>query len=352
MKNEMKDDEDIFIQTEIILKKINEQMRLTEEALNLSNFSKPSLPTLGPINKNFNSSKSMVIQDKNKNQNTFKIREAVKEFICTDQDYIEKPGFAPFDEKCSFCDKKMYFNKYICIVCDCVLCPKCEINHEHPVLKCKNNQLSSLESIFIYINTKNPELKNSRNSSGFLSNIFANKYELKIECLSDSFSMRPNSKKDIPITIHNLCGADFDCDKNKVTLYGRNNKNLKVNTTYIKDKMNKNDQIEALVTIESKENGKEYDFCVELYSLMGPKLKCNSLSFNVKIYEDKEDEELNTFFKDYPQIAIQSKKYKEGVKKLMQDTKNKYEPVTILKYLKENEGNVDETYYHLINSKK
>ena len=36
----------------------------------------------------------------------------------------------------------------------------------------------------------------------------------------------------------------------------------------------------------------------------------------------------------------------------MQDTKNKYEPVTILKYLKENEGNVDETYYHLINSKK
>ena len=85
---------------------------------------------------------------------------------------------------------------------------------------------------------------------------------------------------------------------------------------------------------------------------MGQKLKCNSLSFNVKIYEDKEDEELNTFFKDYPQIAIQSKKYKEGVKKLMQDTKNKYEPVTILKYLKENEGNVDETYYHLINSKK
>ena len=105
MKNEMKDDEDIFIQTEIILKKINEQMRLTEEALNLSNFSKPSLPTLGPINKNFNSSKSMVIQDKNKSQNTFKIREAVKEFINTDQDYIEKPGFAPFDEKCSFCDK-------------------------------------------------------------------------------------------------------------------------------------------------------------------------------------------------------------------------------------------------------
>ena len=348
MKNETKDDEDIFIQTEIILKKIKEQMRLTEEALNLSNLSKPSLPSLGTVNKNFINSKSMVIQDKKNLQNEFKIRESVKEFINTDQDYIEKPSFAPFNVKCSFCETKIYFNKYICIICDCILCPKCEISHEHPVLKCKNNQLSSLESIYIYINTKNPELKNSRTSSGFLSNIFANKYELKIECLSDSFSMRPNSKKDIPITIYNLCGTDFDCDKNKVTLYGRNNNNLKVNTACVKNKMDKNDKIEVLVTIESKENGKEYDFFIELYSLMGQKLKCNSLSFNVKIYEDKEDEELNLFFKDYPQIAIQSKKNKEGVKKLMQDTKNKYEPVTILRYLKNNEGNVDETYFLLI----
>lgn len=350
MKNEFKDEEDIFIQTEIVLKKIKEQIRLTEEALNLS---KPSIIPLEPINKTFNNSKSMVIQDKKKLvQNTFKIREAVKEFINSDQDYLEKPGFAPFNDKCSFCDTKIYFNKYICIVCDCILCPKCEIEHEHPVLKCKNNQLSSLESVFIYINTKNPELKNSRNSSSFLSNIFANKYELKIECLSDSFSMRPNSKKDVPITIYNLSSTDFDCDKNKVALYGRNNNNLKINTTYIKDKMSKNGQVETLVTIESKENGKEYNFYIELYSIMGHKLKCNSLSFIVKIYEDKEDEELNTFFKDYPEITIQPKKYKEGVKKLMKDTKNKFEPIIILKYLKNNEGNTDEAYYHLINSNK
>ena len=144
--------------------------------------------SLGPVNKNFKNYKSMIIPDKKKfPQNTFKIREAVKEYTNVDQDFIEKPNFAPFNDPFSFCKTKIYFNKYICIVYDCILYPKYEITHEYPVLKSnKNNQLSSLEYIFIYINTKNPELKNSRNSSSFLSNIFANKYELKIEFLNET----------------------------------------------------------------------------------------------------------------------------------------------------------------------
>ena len=347
MSQEKKEDEeDIFTQTEIILKKMHEQMRLKEEALNIGK------PKLGEV-KIGDNSKSMMLPKREINpQNAFKIRESVQEFlnINLEQNYEKKPENAPFDEFCSICDSIIYFNKYICTVCnDCILCPKCEIEHEHPVLKCKFNQLSSLESIFIYINTKNQEVKNNRSSSGFLSNIFSNKYELKLECNTTELTMRPNSKKIIPLTIHNLSNTELDCDKNKVVIYGRDGKDLKIYSTLLKDKINKSEKIETLITIETndKKKEKEYIFKVELYSLLSSRLKSNMLIFKVKINEDQEDEELNNFFKDYPKIAIESKAIKNGVKKLMQDTKNKYDPITLLTYLLKSKGNVDDAYYQL-----
>lgn len=332
---------DIVQQTENILKKIQEQMRLTEEVLSLS---KPNLEE----EKVYTKSLSMMLpKNKKPPQSTFKIRESIQEFLNFDHN-LEKPEKSPFNDTCSFCNSKIYFNKYICIVCDCILCPKCEINHEHPVLKCKFNQLSSLESIYIYINTKNQEVKNSRNNSSFLSNIFSNKYELKMECSLNSFTMRPNSKKNIPITILNLSNTDLDCEKNKVVIYGKNNKDLKVNITYINNKMNKNDSIETLVTVESNDKTKVYNFDLEIYSsVMNNKLKSNILNFQVKINDDQEDEELNQFFKDYPKVAIESVDIKKGVKKIYQDTKNKHDPMTILIHLKKNNGNVDDTFYNL-----
>ena len=345
-KEKKEDEEDIFTQTEIIIKKIQEQMRLTEEALNLGK------PRLGEVKISDNSKSMMIPQKKNIPQNTFKIRESVQEYlnINLEQNFTEKPEKAPFDDSCSICKSKIYFNKYICVVCnDFILCPKCEIEHEHPVLKCKFNQLSSLESLYIYINTKNQEIKNNRNNSGFLSNIFSNKYELKLECDTNELTMRPNTKKNIPLTIYNLSNTEFDCDKNKVVIYGRNSKDLKVYSTILKDKINKSEKIEALITLEAKDKkeDKDYIFHLELYSLLSSRLKSNMLIFKVKVNEDQEDEELDEYFKDYPKIAIQSKSIKNGVKKLMQDTKKKYDPITLLIYLIKNKGNVDDAYYQL-----
>ena len=342
MKKEEEDVNDIVQQTENILKKIQEQMRLTEEVLSLSK------PNLEEVKSSDFSHSMMLPKSKKAPKNTFKIRESLQEFLNFDQNIDKKPEKSPFNDNCSFCNSKIYFNKYICIVCDCILCPKCEINHEHPVLKCKFSQLSSLESIYIYINTKNQEVKNSRNNSGFLSNIFSNKYELKMECTSNNFTMRPNSKKSIPITIHNLSNTDLDCEKNKVVIYGKNNKDLKVNITNINNKMNKNDFIETLVTIESNDKGKVYNFELEIYSsTMSSKLKSNILIFQVKINDDEIDEELNQFFKDYPKVTIESVNIKKGVKKIYEDTKHKHDPLTILFHLKKNNGNVDDTFYNL-----
>lgn len=342
MSNE--DEDDIHIQTENIIKKIQEQLRLTEEALNLG---KPTFESI----KVRDFSKSMTFPIKNKQkQNLLKIRDPSIKLINLEENYINKPDNCPFDESCSFCNSKIYFIKYICIICNSVLCPKCEICHEHPTLKLKFPQLSSLESIYIYLNTKNQEIKNNRNNSNssfFLSNIFSNKNELKLECNSYSFTMKPNSKMNIPITIYNLTNSEFDCYKNKVTLYGKSNQNLKVNTTQVKNKMNKSEQIDVLVTIESKDSIEDYNFSIELFSIISNKLKCNSLIFKVDIKDDEENEELNEFFKDNPKLIIESKAIKKGVKKLMEDTKNKCNENQILELLKKNNGNVDETFYKL-----
>ena len=343
MKNE---EEELHIKTQDVLKKIEEQMRLTEEALNYGG--KPKLEEVKLPD--FSKSMTMPRKMKKSNQNLIKIEDSALEFVNLEENLAKKPDNAPFDDFCSICSSKIYFFKYICVVCkDCILCPKCEIEHEHPVLKCKFNQLSTLEHIYVYINTKNQEIKNSKAINlGFLSGIFSNKYEFKLECNSSSFTMRPNKKKFIPVTIHNLSSTEINCLKNKVVLFGRNNKDLKIYTVVLNDVINKSEQIEALVTIESNDICKIYDFSIEIFSLVLNKVKSNILNFKVEVNNDIEDEELDQYFMDYPKIKIESKDIKAGVKKVHEDTKKTYNPFTILEYLKNNNGNVNDTYLYLI----
>ena len=339
------EDDDIHIQTENLLNKIQEQISLSEEALNLDK--KPKLEEL----KVPNNSKSAVFPKENKsNQNIIKIKDSSLEFVNLDEDFSKMPKNAPFNDFCSICSSKIYYFKYICIVCkDCILCQKCEVEHKHPVLKCKFNQLSTLEDIYNYVNTRNPEIKNKNNNSGFLNKIFSNKYELKIECNSNNFTMRPNSKKIIPISIQNLSSNEFDCLSNKIVLFGRNNKDLKIYTVHLNNKMSKSEQIDIFITIESNDICKVYDFTIEIFSLLINRLKSNILNFKVEINNDAEDEELNNYFKEYPKIAIESKEIKKGIKKILDDTNNKFNPIMVLQYLKNNNGNIEETFSNLNN---
>ena len=297
-------------------------------------------------------SKSIIQPEiKKTQQNIIKINNSSLEFVNLDKDFSKKPEDAPFDGCCSISSSKIYYYKYICIVCkDCILCEKCEIEHKHPVIKCKNIQLSNLENIYTYINNNNAEIiKKNNNNSGFLSNIFSNKYELKIECNSNSFSMRPNSKKKIPISIQNLSSGELDCITNKIVLFGRNNKDLKIYTVNMSNILNKGEQIDTFITIESNDICKVYDFTIEIFSLVLNKLKSNILNFKVEINNDKEDEELNNYFKEYPKIMIESKDIKKGIKQILDDTNNKYNPIIILQFLKNNKGNVEETFNNLNN---
>ena len=142
--------------------------------------------------------------------------------------------------------------------------------------------------------------------------------------------------------------------KHGVTLFARNNKDLKVYTNLLDDKMNKNEKKIVFVKIESNDIGKVYDFTIEAFSTA--KMKSNVLNFKVEVNDDEEDENLNKYFSetypDFREILIETTVIKKGVKKLMENTNNKFEHDAILKCLKNNKGNVDEAFYELNKSNK
>ena len=298
-------------------------------------------------------SKSMVINNKNK-QNVIKIIGSTLdlEFVDINDNFSKKPKTAPFDEICSICSEKIYFKKFICIVCrDCILCQNCQEEHLHPMLKCKQSQLSSVQDIYNYIKNNNNEIKNMINEKskkkGFFSNFFSEKYELKLNCNSLNFSMRPNKKINIPITIQNLSNVPFDCEKYKLILFSRNNKDLKVYEKKVEQILNKQEQIDVNVELESNDFCKIYYFTIELYTYEDIKIKSNILSFTLEVNNDEEDEKLNQEFNSYPKIMVMNKDIKKGVKKILEDKSITQDPVTVMQFLKNNNGNIEETIKNL-----
>ena len=276
------------------------------------------------------------------------------DFVNINQDFTFKPNSAPFDDVCSMCSSRIYFKKFICVLCpNCVLCEKCEDEHLHPLIKCKQIQFSTINEIYNYLKNNNPEIKNEINTTnkkiGFFSNLFSEKYELKLNCNSLSFSMRPNKKFKIPITIQNLSKTSLDCEKHKLYLFARNNKDLKVHEKSITSKLNVQQQIDVNMIMESNDVQKTYYFSIELYTLDDIKLKSNTLSFTVEVNTDIEDEILNDEFKDYPKIIVMDKNIKKGVKEILKDKSISQDPVVVMQFLVNNKGDIKETIKNLKN---
>ena len=261
----------------------------------------------------------------------------------------------PFNEICKSCGGQIKNIKYICVICpDCILCQKCEQIHIHPVLKCKSIQLSSLKSIYIYMNKRNKViqsfLKNEKDSSvfGLFQDIFSAKYEINLSSPINKITMRPNKSIKIPITIQNLSSTKIECKLLQLYLLAKNIKDLKVYNYEIDLVINKREQNDIYMTVESNNHIGEYNFNVELYSIKNIKLKSNVLNFNIIVNDDEEEEELNETFKDYLNIVVASKETKMGIKKIMENEDIKEDPITIFQFLKNNNNNVEKTIENLI----
>jgi hypothetical protein len=282
-----------------------------------------------------------------------------------DLEFMEQKGKGiiknPFNEKCSVCKSLITNIKYICVICpDCFLCSKCEENHIHPVLKCKSSQLSTLKDIYIYMNKRNlvihSFLKNEKDSSvfGLFQDMFSGKYEIKLSSVCDKFTMRPNKSLKLPITLQNLSTNAIECKPLQLYLFGKNTKDLKVYTKELDLVINKREQNDVFIQIESNNYCTEYNFTIELYSNKNIKLKTNSLEFSITVNEDEKEEELNEHFKDYPNIILTSKETKIGIKKILENEWIKEDPITILQFLKNNNNDIDKTInnFSALNQKK
>ena len=315
---------------------------------------KNPLRDIGTQNKLYGRSNTISSVNSKDRQNVIKISNSNLDldFVDINENFGKKPKTAPFDEICSICSSKIYFKKFICIVCrDCVLCQNCQEEHLHPMLKCKQSQLSRVQDIYNYLKNYNEEIKHISNEKikkkGFFNKIFSEKYELKLNCNSLNFSMRPNKTINIPITIQNLSSVPFDCEKYQLILFARNNKDLKVYEKKVEQVLNKHEQIDVNVLLESNEFCKIYYFTIELYTNDEIKLKKNILSFTLEVNKDEEDEVLNEEFKNYPKLIVMNKKIKKGVKKILEDKTITQDPVTIMQFLMNNNGNIEKTIKNL-----
>lgn len=297
------------------------------------------------------SEKNSYNQNQKDRQNIIKIENSDLEFVDINENFTKKPNSAQFDDICSMCSSKIYFQKYICIVCrDCVLCQNCQQEHLHPIIKCKQAQLSNVYTIYNYLKNNNNRIKNLttfKKKNTIFDSFFSEKYELKLNCNSLHFSMRPNKKINIPITIQNLSNVPFNCKHYNLILFARNNKDLKVYEKEVDHILNRQEQIDENILLESNDVCKIYYFTIELYTSKHIKLKNNILSFTLEVNKDDEDEILNQEFKNYPKVIVMNKDIKKGVKKILEDKTITQDPVIVMQFLANNNGDIVKTINNL-----
>ena len=335
MEKNKKDNEDIHQKTEDVLKKIQQQMKLTDDILNSASYRKSTT---------FIKNRPVINSER---QNIIKIKDSSLEFVNIDEDYINKPKDSIFDDICSICSKKIYYEKYLCIICkDCIICSNCELNHLHPMIKWKNNQLPTLNSIFLFLTNNNKSIKINSNGGIFGSN--KPKYEFRLESQLNEYNMKPKEKKILPINITNLNKISIDGKKLKLILFSRNIKDLIVYSKEIDNKIKSGETLKTSISVESSNFCKYYNFNIDLFSNEDIEIISNTLSIKLRVFTDYEEEELNSKFKNYPEIIKENKIIKRNVKKIMENDKINHDPITILKILKQNNGNVQETVKYFI----
>ena len=109
--------------------------------------------------------------------------------------------------------------------------------------------------------------------------------------------------------------SKIECRLLQLFLIAKNTKDLKTINKELNLVINKREQNDVNILVESNNHCGEYIFMIELYSIKNIKLKSNPLEFNIIVNEDEEEEKLNEIFKDYPSIIVDSKETKTGIKK-------------------------------------
>lgn len=288
--------------------------------------------------------------------------ENIDDFVHISSEHINKPKNRIFDDICSVCSSKIFYEKYICCICtNCSLCTNCEHCHNyHPLIKVNCQNISNLDEIYHFLSTH--QMKNKKPStSSFFEDVFKlNTVEFKLEICSTYCSMRQNSILKLPIYIQNM--SDKKIDK-RVNLYlvPKSSKDLYIPILKLRDGFDKNEGREYELEVRSNSNLKLFDFKVELYcSDDSVKISCDTVNMKIEVNVDADEDLINAKYAQFNRILIQSKHHKKMLDLLINEVErekvlnnemfNEISPIVVLHYFLNNDWNYEDTKKCLIDN--
>lgn len=252
-----------------------------------------------------------------------------------------------FSAKCVNCNQQIFRIKYVCCICkNYILCNICEKYHNHPILKFKSKDLSSIKSIINYISTHH-NLNNTKQSFSLKKNFISgllfdnnNKQQLLITTENDKFTLRPCKILNITVSIENKSNSIIP--SNSLCFMIKNFGNLVIGNTKIESDINALEKVEYELSFEASLQRKLYNVEISLYCVdTKRKIESNSINVEIEVNDDIEEEELNEYFKKYSKIKQCCKEKKEIIRYLMHEGLAKCHPYIIKKTLEAYDWNID-----------
>lgn len=272
-------------------------------------------------------------------QNNIQIEDSQLDFVSIDQSYITKPENRIFDDICSVCSRKIFFIKFICAICNqCTLCDICEEFHLHPLLKFKQNELSTLEDVVHYI--KQHQMK-AEHPTRLFDTLFKDKFIFQLESISHQFTMRKKQKIKLPVSIENTMNCEVSQREVGLVFVAKNIKDLMISCFPVKNSFGRKEKFTSFIDISSGAFPKLYDFTLELYSTTGIILESNKLNLKIEINDDEEDEKLNVYFEDCIQVRFLDKEKKRKIREVILQKIGIDNPILIKNILEENDWNTE-----------
>ena len=225
---------------------------------------------------------------------------------------------------CSICKSQLSDIKYICSVCDkCILCKDCEKDHYHPCFKLKTNFLGSKIDIYKFISRFYSFKAN--NTKNFFTKLFTKEYEIKFFPLSDKkICLRPNKNFIFPIKIINY--SNNVINSTNFEIISKNNKIIRIiNQNSKKFSINPNANCVFKLKCKTKKNLTKEKVEFYLFSDNLCFKSTEGLNFNVEfeINEDWDEEQMNLNFEYNEYAVLYNKEHKKMAMELLNNSGNK-----------------------------
>ena len=333
-KQNENDKEDLFSQTDEMLKKIDKLMENSNPNLKLLKYSK-SLPIkrediikdhneenkANGINKIINEEKEirapLPFSRKNQNLNINNIKiddnddninKIADDNLLLNSRFINPETFKLL--KCILCNEKLSGGlKYICCICEnCILCENCEKTHFHPCIKFKSTFLSNITDIYRFMTNIYSFKSNTKN---FFTKLFTKEYEIKLYPICDKkICLRPQKNFIFAIKIFNFTNNLIS--SSQFEIISKNNKNIKILIPNTKFNIRPNSHYTLKLKCKTKKNIKKekVDFYLFSDSLYFKNQEDVHFTIDFEINEDWDEEKINSHFENNEYAILYSKEHK------------------------------------------